>query len=404
MSKVKCGHTLTRITHNTSIPVNGNRTRLLLVAGSLLLAIEHFIFERNSNERTSLRGRRQSFTIRSRVLMTQSRFRPTSIDSSLDLNTGNWTWTHVSVTHSESHSDESPFWPPTNFRTVPLSMQKKSVILGYGLIQNWHLWHYEPWFDLNQYLGICLSLSWFWVSSWKVAWVWVESIKSPRYCLSHELIRINFSGRHLSSKRSYTKQHFSRKPKRSYDVNTWVENAEKSYEARSKLWMMASLSHELIRANIPSDIFYSWIGLNHNSGEVSESWADFNQNSESFCVVSRFESNSRKPFWVMSWFQSILVKPLRVMSWDESKLSETELSGIKKNWVVPMSGHNTLLEFISTYRDGMQLNAWKSTRVGWALASGFSRSWMTVWSYLGLKWLPTSHVRRYKLSHVLIRK
>ena len=96
-----------------------------------------------------------------------------------------------------------------------------------GMTQSWIMsrlrikcFSLESWVDLNQYLGICLSMSWFWVdslesrlrhesiwintwgSAWVASWFWVNSLKSrlihelnrfkfPRYCLSHELIPTN---------------------------------------------------------------------------------------------------------------------------------------------------------------------------------------------------------------------
>ena len=146
-----------------------------------------------------------------------------------------------------------------------------------------------------------------------------------RYCLCHELIRIEA----LESNAQKKSTKFSESPKK---VNKIQWKPKKGQRNQQLIWII-----ETWLDSIPYSIFFEpWVDLNQNSGKFFESWVDLNQNIlEAFQIVSRFGSNFRNPFWVMSWFQSILVKPCESLV--ESNRNFLSLSWIDKKWVVPMS-------------------------------------------------------------------
>ena len=80
------------------------------------------------------------------------------------------------------------------------------------------------------------AMSWYWVNSWKPLESWVESYKSPRCCLSYELIQINLTA--LASK----------VPKKGFIKSTVKLNVRKKF-IRNWKWIVP-LSHELILINI----------------------------------------------------------------------------------------------------------------------------------------------------------
>ena len=122
----------------------------------------------------------------------------------------------------------------------------------------------ESWVHLNKKSGIILShesiwintrestwvMSWFWINSWKGAWDELNWFKSPKYWLSHELIRFNFLWRHTwveRPKKSYEANTWVESPKQVNQVNSWVECPK---EAIRNLEWISSLSHKLIRIKI----------------------------------------------------------------------------------------------------------------------------------------------------------
>ena len=189
-----------------------------------------------------------------------------------------------------------------------------------------------------------------------MSWLWVNSLEShlshelkrfnsPRYCLSHELIRINFSGRPLG-----------RKPQKGHTKLNRMGQAQKGH-AKSYPMGHTLYRHDIIESWVDFKLIFQTVFWVVSECE-SKFWKAFSVASwfesklwKVFWVVRRFESKFWKAIWVMTWFDLNSRKPFRVMSWfesilkshcdsrveSESKLSETELNRIKKNWVVPMS-------------------------------------------------------------------
>ena len=163
------------------------------------------------------------------------------------------------------------------------------------------------------------AMSWFWVNSWKAAWVMsrIDSgLRDTAWVMSWFASISQESTWVESPKKVMGSQHLNGSPKRS----TVELNARK--RSKPNWERIVSLVQELIQINI-SNFFESWVDLNRNSEKCYEPWVDLNQNSVRFFEsLSRFESNFRNLFLiVVIWFKSILVEPLRVMIWAESKLT-----------------------------------------------------------------------------------
>ena len=146
----------------------------------------------------------------------------------------------------------------------------------------------ESWVDLSQFLESRLSHEW-------------NRFNSPRYCLSHEMIRTNFSGRHVSRrpKKGHTKSGpmvVILKVTISSEMN-WA----KAQKDHSKYWIKSIMeswveSHQYFRK-----IFESWVDLNQISDNHYESWVDLNEflKANVSHELSQ-DKNCLRPIWIGS--------------------------------------------------------------------------------------------------------